>query len=76
MTSRSFNRLALLTLTGSAAYMIWFLTTLEWHREGTFRVAADLPATTQAYVAFVLPPALLLAYLVLRRLLLGDTSSG
>ena len=75
MTPRTFNRLASLILTGSAAYTIWFLTTLEWHREGTFGTTAELPATAQAYVAFVLPPVLLLAYLVLRRLLFGDTSS-
>ena len=76
MTRRVFNRVSLLILLASVGYMTWVAANLDWHRFGRFGITADLPRTTSSRLAFVLPPILLLLYVVGRRLFFGPAPSG
>ena len=79
MKKTSFDRIAAAMLIGSLGYTAWFLAGLDWQRYRSFGITADLAWTPSSYIAFLLPPALVLLLLVARRLLFGGpaaTQSG
>ena len=77
MTRRAFNRLSLAVMAASVLlYLASFLAGLDWNRFGSFGITADLDSTLGSYLPFVLPPATLLLYLVLRRVLFGKSTDG
>ena len=76
MTRRTFDRSSLVAVTATVAYLVWFLAGLEWSRFGSFGITADLDPTVWSYVPFILPPATLLLYLILRRVLFGKSDEG
>ena len=76
MARRTFNRLSLAVVAASVLYLAWFMAGLEWSRFGSFGITADLDSTLGNYLPFALPPAALLLYLVLRRVLFGNATDG
>ena len=60
-------------LIGSLGYTTWFLAGLDWHRYRSFGISADLAWTWSSYIAFLLPPVLLLLYLVLNRVFFSQS---
>lgn len=71
-----FNRIAAVMLIGSFGYTAWFLAGLDWQRYRSFGVTADLAWTLSSYIAFLLPPALMLLILVARRILFGSPQAS
>jgi len=75
MKKTSFDRIAAAMLIGSLGYTAWFLAGLDWQRYRSFGITADLAWTPSSYVAFLLPPVLVLLILVVRRLMFGAASA-
>ncbi len=71
MKKTGFDRIAAAMLIGSLGYTAWFLAGLDWQRYRSFGITADLAWTPSSYIAFLLPPGLLLLILVARRVLFG-----